>query len=66
VSGRADRAVPPDHPEALKKALENAGADVVLAWIDADHEISNRDLSTVTAWFEHLVNEQLEPTSRQE
>ena len=66
VSGRADRAVPPDHPEALKKALENAGADVVLASIDADHEISNRDLSTVTAWFEHLVNDRLEPTSRQE
>jgi predicted esterase len=50
-NGRRDPLIPADHTDRLVALLRRAGATVTLAWQDAGHELTRRDVDQSREWL---------------
>lgn len=50
-NGRMDQLIAPEETERLASLLAAAGADVTLAWQEAGHNLTRRDVSAAQAWL---------------
>lgn len=51
-NGRSDPLVAPEETERLAALLRAAGAEVTLAWQNAGHDLTSRDVTTAREWLE--------------
>ena len=55
-NGRSDPLVSTEETERLAALLRTAGAEVIIAWQDAGHELTERDVITAREWLgQHQV-----------
>jgi predicted esterase len=50
-AGRHDRLIPQPSTERLRELLQQAHAEVTLAWYDADHALLPREMEQAARWF---------------
>jgi phospholipase/carboxylesterase len=50
-AGRHDRLIPQASTERLRELLQQANANVTLAWYDADHSLLPREMEQAARWF---------------
>ena len=53
-NGRADRLVAAEETERLAALLRSTGAGVTVAWQNAGHELTDRDVATAREWLAQL------------